>query len=225
MKERPILFSGPMVHALLAGTKTQTRRLVRLPPSSRLVARIVPSDGGLDLWDAEGDDGLGLVWHSIECPHGRPGHRLWVRETWAEREHSVNGVPMDSSTVYYKATDERVATRWRPSIFMPRRASRIALEVTEVRVQRLQEISAEDAKAEGVLLTVRKVSETHGAPLLCISASPYPSEFKPGTRPEDWTPGDYWRHAYAILWDSINGKRARWTSNPWVWAITFRRQA
>jgi hypothetical protein len=135
MKERPILFGGPMVRAILDGSKTQTRRVAKefdeMPNLDGILQRFPRQNG---------------------CPYGTPGDRLWVRETWAH-ERDGTGCP-DDTGVLYRATDpgwddEGTGLRWRPSIFMPRIASRILLEITDVRVQRLQEISEEDARAEG----------------------------------------------------------------------------
>lgn len=180
LKERPILFSGPMVRAILAGTKTQTRRLVKARALEWL---------GPDMFTPEyvADPANGL------CPYGVPGDRLWVRETWQE-----NTPP---SGYIYRADDVagHIDTGWRPSIFMPRAACRIRLEVTDLRVQRLQDISEEDAKAEGVALTetVREARVWHASH----------------------------RAAFAGLWEILNAKRAPWDSNPWTWAITFRQVA
>lgn len=154
MKERPILFSAPMVRAILAGTKTQTRRVVRGP-----IEYLGPSGGQDDLsswgWFFDGEEQHGYMvlargmnerfdngCISIPCPYGVPGDRLWVRETWRGE---------GPGSVKYRADGDDVGSlKWRPSIFMPRWASRIDLEVTEVRVQRVQEITREDAIAEGV---------------------------------------------------------------------------
>ncbi len=143
MKERPILFSGPMVQAILSGKKTQTRRVVKqkhLP----FLANIV---GGF----------LDGKWNQRPLPYGQPGDRLWVRETWAQDD--------EDGTIIYRAEDNEAVKawdqarhesglskyNWRPSIFMPRLASRLTLEVVSVRVERLQDISEEDAIAEGTL--------------------------------------------------------------------------
>lgn len=137
-RERPILFSGPMVRAILAGTKTQTRRVVKVEP------------GKLD------------VGENPACPYGVPGgSRLWVRETWYDDNATRDAEPIPTSHddfIHYRADGEAHDQfeeldgflRWRPSIFMPRWASRITLEVTEVRVERLQEITEADAWAEGI---------------------------------------------------------------------------
>ena len=199
MKERPILFSGPMVRAILAGTKTQTRRLVRLPAHDWALS-------GIPEFLAVG-------------PFGARGDRLWVREAWqvdaprdgswadtmfyGDRISPLDWIPERYRTpahVLHRATwddgTRSTALWWRPSIHMPRWASRLTLEVTEVRVQRLQDISEEDAKAEGVEM---------------IDGDPTP--------PEWWS----YRQEFGHLWDSLNAKRAPWDSNPWVWAVSFRR--
>lgn len=198
MKERPIPFSGPMVRAILAGTKTQTRRVVRNP------ARL----DGLMLSGEEPD------W----CPYGRPGDRLWVRETWALHWYLDDAAPKESIAAgadefWYQALDgvHDPATalashhrgKWRSSRFMPREAARLTLEITDVRVQRLQEISDEDALAEGV-------QEVDGE---------FPLREERMTLP---------LHAFAFLWDQTQLRRKNpgglaWANNPWVWAITFRR--
>jgi hypothetical protein len=196
-KERPILFKGEMVRAILDGSKTQTRRIVKLP-------RLQPWQSGSKGWNyiecshsledcnnfvAGFSDGLGTI-VNVKCPYGkpadplfsRPADWLWVRETF--------GMTVED-TVCYRADEPcSIVTGWRPSIFMPRWASRSLLEVTDVRVERLQSISEEDARAEG------------------ISKNQCP----------DW-------HAvmdYQVLWESINGPGS-WAANPWVWVVEFRR--
>lgn len=150
MKERPILFSAPMVRAILAGTKTQTRRVVK-----QHLERLGDGD-----WYAFDHKGLNYrvnarhttvaAWaHLLQfCPYGQPGDRLWVREAWSGADD-----PSHKHCVHYRADGER-ATRWRPSIHMPRWASRIALEITGVRVERLNDISEADCRAEGLGGTV-----------------------------------------------------------------------
>ena len=161
MKERSIIFSGPMVRAILEGRKTQTRRVVKPQP---------PEDAILTV-DDFGRCLLGSAhsfWNYVKCPYGAPKNRLWVRETFA----------LESPTcAVYQAdqTDKTVVERWRPSIHMPRCASRITLEIVSVRVERLQDISEEDALDEGVFLN----STTHWATEA--------------------------REAYHRLWESING--------------------
>jgi hypothetical protein len=204
VKERPILFSSPMVKAILAGRKTQTRRVLSPQPTSDDIDNAGDCETVIDM--ATGRD--------IRCPYGAEGDRLWVRETWTHDAESLEAcrLAFDCCSVpgygpYYLATEVSPDTlKWKPSIFMPRWASRITLEVTDVRVQRLQEISDSDSEAEGVRpIDAAIVFNDRGGHDRKLS----------GTA----------RGAFACLWDSINGKRAAWASNPWVWAITFRRSA
>lgn len=206
MKERPILFNGAMVRALLAGTKTQTRRVVK--PQPRRV------DGGVPFGDApawaHAEPGSAMM----RCPYGKPGDWLWVKETWRTARSLDNKSPnamgemcIDAgyrkpwAPLAYEADGHR-NTEWRGfemagdaepgktrvSIHMPRWASRITLEITSVRVERLQDISEADAIAEGV----------------------YTDPASPAY------------DAYAQLWDEINGPGS-WAANPWVWVLEFRR--
>jgi hypothetical protein len=191
-KERPILFSAPMVHAILDGSKTQTRRVVKYSCDMEFEPQD-PHYGPYWLayaaGDAMGEDA------KVRCPYGIPGERLWVRETF-------NG---NAEVGYaYRATEpEMNGCPWRPSVFMPRAASRILLEITDVRVQRLQEISEEDARAEGV---------SDGGCLSCGNSEPCGcSDPQPDAR-----------DGFSWLWQSIYGPDS-WHANPWVWAITFRR--
>lgn len=148
MQERPILFSAPMVRALLAGTKTQTRRVVKPQPDSTHSGFPYWSVGGYRAsWCRSAADGGPLMpANPLLCPYGQPGDRLWVRET-----HGYGGDAY-APDVHYRAThpDAPVQGRWLPSIHMRRRDSRILLEITAVRVERLQDISEADALAEGV---------------------------------------------------------------------------
>ena len=188
MKERPILFSAPMVRALLAGTKTQTRRIIKPQHLA-----FFNQDAAAMLSD----------WNERPLPYGQPGDRLWVRETFGHFERNQHFKP--GCNVYYRADGNCLELEpWRPSIHMPRWASRITLEITSVRVERLQEISIEDAKAEGAWgpddSIVQKVADYFGTDI--FSANP--------------------RKAFQMLWESINGPDS-WAANPWVWAIEFRR--
>lgn len=217
MRERPILFSAPMVRAILDGRKTQTRRVVKpaIPHRANLL-RI--DDGAAYFCDGDHPKHHACEEHeyAVRCPYGQPGDRLWVRETWG----LAGDMPHDPGYVEYRADckDGRhnevgdAVQRWRPSIHMPRWASRISLEVTGVRVERLQEISDEDAIAEGVDpspgmrgdddIMVHQVLQTF--PTLRLA---------PVAR-------------YVLLWDSINGGKpgvANWNANPWVWVVEFRR--
>lgn len=238
--ERQILFSGPMVRAILAGTKTQTRRVVVpgrgqdwLSPSRiAAVKRFAPS---ADNWWTMAVGEPNKIVHcghemdgghigSVRCPYGKPGDRLWVRETWAPFDAKTMR-DRDRATLLYRADDERKHESdgpWRPSIYMPRWASRLTLELTDVRVQRLKEISKEDAIAEGA----RPMSST---------ASPYPDSPRwsmQSPHPCETDPVNGYQHclgspqmAFANLWEKINAKRigCAWLDNPWVWCLTFTR--
>ena len=187
MKERPILFSAPMVRALLAGTKTQTRRIVK--------AR--------DLEWMHVHQGLREPDNAERCPYGQPGDRLWVREAFRGcRAYEVQGYPpkdWGNKPIWFEADGappgrpDQWASRSRPSIHMPRWASRITLEVTRVRVERLRACNEVDAIAEG-------------APWAACGA-PQEGSHKAG---------------FAQLWEQING-HGSWEANPWVWVIEFRR--
>lgn len=202
MADRPILFSAPMVRALLAGSKTQTRRPLKIQPLD-----ILPMQG-----DAAGREWVALMTRDPEpkgtvlrCRYGVPGDRLYVRETWQavngndRARHIVTHPAPDRGWIEYAATprDDEPAYKWRPSIHMPRWASRITLDVTGIRVERLQDISEADAIAEGVNVH----SDHHGKPRTSIY-SPV--------------------QAYRDLWESINGEGS-WDANPWVWVVEFPR--
>jgi len=213
-KEQPILFSAPMVRAILEGRKVQTRRVMKPQPGDDWNPEVGicayewkgSGEPGPDFFGAGDED------ECYKCPYGAPGDRLWVRETWANfggyavlYQHHKPGVAYratwDSDKYGWPDFAHHVSYvpggKWRPSIFMPRWPSRITLEITEVRVQRVQEISEEDAVAEG---TGQWAMETN-AILTCETM----------------------RDAYRKLWDSINIKKYPWESNPWVWALSFRR--
>lgn len=236
-KERPILFSPPMVRAILDGRKTQTRRALKPQPK--------PDKGWDWSWPLPGKGvtpGTKVCWRddtkpgtstaNFYCPYGKPGDRLWVKETFAEvhpiaiaegrftkrLDAGIPGPPPVDYLTIYKADGEFPGvhhtqeypwrslttadevekkhyphgreTGWSPSMFMPRRASRLDLLITGIRIERLQDISEADAKAEGVI-------------------------FKPGIT-------NSYRQAFANLWAEINGEGS-WSANPWVWAITFER--
>ncbi len=214
-RERPILFSGEMVRAILAGRKTQTRRVVKLRDPSATYS--THDDEG---WPVSADE-CG-DWIRDPCPFGAPGDRLWVRETHCVVRGTRDPTGRDDDCVFYRADEsscffdpyknrmnERsdffdqcmidVEGGWKPSIHMPRWACRLELEVTGVRVERLQDISDGDAKAEGI-----KCRTEH-------------------------LPGGWCRtepvEEFQQLWDSINGKRdgCDWSSNPWVWVVEFQQ--
>lgn len=203
IKERPILFSSPMIRAILSGAKTQTRRVIRDAYVSRR------KDGCLLLPELLQQIGVGAA-----CPYGRPGDRLWVREkhtfvadVWglhAGVAYQYGGIrwldgdapELVGKTVYNE--DKPEVWKWRSPIHMPRWASRITLEITDVRVERLQEISAGDCLSEGIRL----------------DWEPYTNQLPPSET-------DYY-NAYRDLWKRING-HGSWESSPWVWVITFKR--
>lgn len=216
VRERPILFSGEMVRAILDGRKTQTRRVILPQPLSMELepmvrdhdehpARFFLCDAQLSrrIWAARYNRRSAVgpgewKWATSElraaCPFGQPGDRLWVRETWA----SAGGEDEQPYAVYRADMRGQLVgiARWVPSIHMPRWASRLTLEITEVRVERVQEITEADAKAEGT------------APESCTSRPCSCAHL----------------HGYRRLWDSLNGPRGYgWDANPWVWVLTFRR--
>lgn len=229
MKSRPILFSAPMVRALLGGRKTQTRRALRLAPHHATAASIIPAPGAdAGVFDGLNADGS-ICFHSLLCPYGKPGDTLWVREEHYVRGHwePVDGVRTRTGRMKWRfvAADDvvrfeaptegfrkgrhhkdpgTVAWHKRLARFMPRRLSRITLEVTGVRVERLNSISEADAKAEGAAWRIAPGGDLAGA-------------FE-GLTGEDVTIG-YCAH-FRSLWESINGADS-WDANPWVWVVEF----
>lgn len=228
VRERPILFSGTMVRAILEGRKTQTRRVLRKSPLTHPDSPYYFDHISYDLgYPASRDRAwAGFRYEAQEaeasalyepCPYGKPGDRLWVRETWGDVTRAFQSHDCEDPQVWAYRADEAVhnsrtflehmkdsgivCQQWRPSIFMPRWMSRITLEIESVRVERLQQISLEDIRAEGI---------------------------------EPPTNGDHANQYYreemlrlwATGWDRINGKRAgcAWKDSPWVWVLTFKRK-
>lgn len=211
MAERPILFSGPMVRAILDGSKVQTRRVVKAPKHARgiqLVARA--PEPHMAAFHGTYWEGGTLMYKEFKCPYGVPGDRLWVRETHGLVWPHEFWAPPSECSVEYRADlpsgctdrpgrwpieckDDPKCPKWRPSIFMKREHSRITLEVTDVRVERVQDISDSDALDEG----------TASAPGTYDGAQ---------------------AEVFADLWDSINAKRpgCSWEDNPFCWAVTFK---
>jgi len=237
VKERPILFSGPMVRAILDGRKVQTRRIVKhckqftdfdSSPSAAYDALMADDRSGAFFLVA-GDHGYTDF---VPCPFGKPGDQFWVREAFRADP------PMDGSWDYYSFSDGVLSNysaipmqfrnpshviyaadlahrdlKYKPSIHMPRWASRITLEVTDVRVERLNDISDEDIEAEGTSEWVASGG---------IVYAPRPGF--DGCAPDDFgnvkvKPN---RVAFCSLWESINGTGS-WSANPWVWVVSFRR--
>lgn len=191
MRERPIIFSAPMVQAILEGRKTQTRRVLHREK----------------LYNGYAFDDPRIA---RACPHGQPGDRLWARETFAVIT-GVGRAPHVDDAVEYRADNSPAgevighARAWRPSIFMPRAYSRITLEVVGVRVERVQDISEADARAEGADQEFRTVV------------------YSPAGVKDYHMPVSY-RGGFANLWDSINETRGYgWDTNPWVWVVEFKR--
>lgn len=203
MTERPIIFSGPMVRAILDGRKTQTRRAIKLPedvtegprywttPTGRPQAGY--ANPGVNYWTPSGN-------HIDPCPYGFPGDMLWVRETFANMEYECN-----PPAYTYRADTPSTATpgwalppgvKWKPSIHMPRAAARLFLRVTDVRVERLQDIDESDAWREGV----------------------EPARAGQG----DSGPIKTHRTGFVRLWNKLNEQRGYgWLMNPWVWVVSF----
>ena len=207
MKERPILFSGPMVRALLDGSKTQTRRAMKPQPTEFVGGPGVTLQDGSPAPLIPLDDSVEPYGREIACPYGKLGDRLWVRETWHDASSSLH-----SCALYRADGIDLHWDKWAPSIHMPRWASRITLEITSVRVERLQDISEADALAEGIV----------ECPIPADDEGPRRIGYMVG--PDDGKSGLSVTpiQAYRDLWESINGPES-WAANPWVWAIEFRR--
>lgn len=207
MKDRPILFSGPMVRAIFDDRKTNTRRVIKNYPEYGIQPCYYSKTG----WAKSNERGS-CTCAPFPCPYPAKT-KLWVRET-----HHVLSAGYKDGTgreIVYKADDPDFPYGWTPSIFMPKWAARLWLEVVNVRVERLQEISEEDAQKEGVDFdTCMSCGYSYfdcilqGDHHLCRESPIYP-------RPA--------RSDFMDLWDSINGKKYPWSSNPWVWVIEFKR--
>lgn len=210
MKERPILMNTEMVKAILEGRKTQTRRVIKpIPQWVYEAGKAFDSNKNPYLQMGLNDDS-GASW-SKKCHYGKVGDRLWVRETFAEY-FSIH-TPDDPDYLYkasdYSSDDYRLKDiKWTPSIFMPKHACRLKLEITDIRVERVQEISPEDAVKEGIKVVSHPsaIQELWGIENLNYMC-PMPDE------------------AFSYLWNSINGKKedCSWDNNPYVWVIEFKR--
>lgn len=208
MKERGMIFNAEMVRAILDGRKTQTRRIVKLQPDEDGLAKVTNGP-----WVDTSE-------RNYRCPFGDVGDRIWVRETFQGPlfDYEQMEAYLEDSSRFekpefcqyaadgghrpeYQDAEDNLRHGWRPSIHMPRWASRILLEITDVRIERLNSISQEDARAEGVGLTGWR-----------------PTYSDPDSGGEVMTPYDN----FAQLWESIYGEES-WNSNPWVWVIEFKR--
>ena len=212
MKERPVIFNGEMVRAILDGRKTQTRRVMAVQPESnqlgllRITDSTKRSDIGKYHWAESNATGTHQRSALFSCPFGQVGDRMWVRETFMD----LTGTGIEATTGKFEGFAYRADTptgsygdevrkeyglKWTPSLHMPRKACRILLEITAVRVERLNDISHDDAKAEGCCY-----GRGGGVPDFAV------------------TPADH----FPTLWASIYGEES-WSANPWVWVIEFRR--
>ncbi|MBQ4778118.1 hypothetical protein [Pectobacterium versatile] len=204
MKERGIIFNGEMVRATLSGQKTQTRRVVKSQPDEDGLARL------------RGGPWMDTSERVYRCPFGQPGDRLWVRETSGLQvrrdalggtgEFRVYRASNPDAIRFTTASGKIYPIKWIPSIHMPRYASRILLEITDVRVERLNDISEEDCWAEGIDAVDGRFEN---AEIIDMAR-------KTGCCIDDAKP------MFALLWQSIYGEES-WQANPWCWTITFKR--
>jgi len=226
--ERPILMSAPMARAILAGEKTQTRRVCK-PAEKAGLSFVVPLEP--PGWFGNEEGGV-----EFKSPYGARGDRLWVREAWALIDADYKRANLENATsIVYRADGLKVpnqrdpevraifadkfrvpldAIKWRPSIHMPRIASRLTLEITAVRVERLQDISSRDCLAEGIAEVEFRPDD--GFPM-CLGYMVGPNDGKASLKV---TP----QEAYRELWEQINGPGS-WELNPWVWVVEFKRVA
>jgi hypothetical protein len=202
MKERPLLFNAEMVRAILDGRKTQTRRMVKPQPfdASPIIGGAIQV-----LWDGREDtDKFARGTITKLCPFGTVGDRLYVRETWSCMERD----PIPGCEVAYKADlnggTSQVWEPWKPSIHMPRWASRITLEITGVRVERVHDISAKDIIAEGAVERPHHDQHLGKMPVSAFDKKAYPDL------------RSLWAHGW-------NGIYKNWKDNPWVWVVEFKR--
>ncbi|AHF77948.1 Phage protein [Sodalis praecaptivus] len=231
MKERPIIFRADEVRAILDGRKTQTRRVMKPQPSDDFCPDIAQGDEPTAI-DNNGEMYPGKPIFGVpdkyedqgyKSPYGQPGERLWVRETWQAIHDSTDewghveertyapSIPKEKDTYWHTVYQEYFGDEnredrgfpWRPAIHMPREASRITLEITGVRVERLRDISEEDARSEGII---------DGGCINCGNPEPCSCD----------TPNPDARDSFVYLWQSIYGEES-WQTNPFVWVIEFKR--
>lgn len=212
-KDRPILMNGPMVRAVLDGSKTQTRRIMRIPDGIKpewLQCNLY-FKGTAQMNTGAAPCSAPMAGWSATCPLGQPGDRLWVREAWRSYA-SLDDIPprniAQGAGIQYEAGGSNLNGRekvegmgkYRPSMFMPHWASRITLEITNIRVEQLQDISEEDAATEGIYL------HADGNYTNYLSETGYALNAK---------------SSFSSLWESINGPGS-WDTNPWVWVVEFK---
>ncbi|HBR2315728.1 TPA: hypothetical protein L9P45_003526 [Klebsiella pneumoniae] len=241
MTERGMIFNAEMVRAILDGRKTQTRRIMTVQPQSsefglRYIAESsLAKEVGMYFWSQSDACGMKARSKPFACPYGKPGDRIWVRETWssdfanyypndrvwyaADNNRRLDIEVVDGVRgIYSPESDVHVPFRWRPSIHMPRWASRILLEITDVRVERLNAISEEDAQREGVHAEVWDQT---------VVARNYAArdeffQFWSEDMPHYVEMNQLYRSSFRSLWESIYGSE-NWLANPWVWVIEFKR--
>lgn len=204
MNERPIIFCDEMVRAILDDRKTQTRRVILPQPKDEdmplkpiLRKRMVGglAEGYYDgTWSYDGDP----MNTQYKCPYGKVGDLLWVREGWLH--FGDKNYPSQRAVMYKTNYDAKESKKFKSPIFMPKWAARIWLEITGIRVERLQDITEDGAKGEGAK-----------------ACYPYGKKF-------EYQPNPSWHSGFKILWDSLNAKRGfGWDTNPWVWVIEFKK--
>lgn len=242
--ELQILFSASMVRAILEGRKTVTRRVMKPQPDTDATITVESYNVAVTNrhgYQEAGPEIFGAWWRDGEsgckCPYGKPGDRLWVRETCFINDYREAAVPVDERAeceIIYRADGlpdwegEEELIRWRSSIHMPRWASRILLEITDVRVERLQDISEEQAQAEGCFFTDygRKCGHT-GSGWTEVGDCQAPEAHHPlrngwmwdkTSSPNECLGTATW--AFANLWQKTGGD---WDANPWVWVVEFKR--
>jgi hypothetical protein len=244
MKSRGRIFSGESVRAIMEGRKTQTRRIIKPQPSPHhgITALFGTSPDGVafgpaGVWPESGPDYPDGPEDERRCPAGVPGDRIWVRETWDNLDgyRTDEGVrdPIYAADYSNGHPVSMPMRKWRSPMLMPRWASRLELEVTSVRVERLHEITIADIVAEGVQYPVSTDDAPPGMcrPLIRMGGKHPVSDYlglpltdvMHGGIPPGETHERYLRAYFASGWDDLNHKRAPWASNPWVWVIEFRR--
>ncbi|HBR1399320.1 TPA: morphogenetic protein [Klebsiella pneumoniae] len=228
MTERGMIFNAEMVRAILDGRKTQTRRIMKVQPESNQLGLLLITDStkhsdiGKYHWAESNATGNHVRSKLFACPFGAVGDQIWVRETFQGPlfDYELMDEYLEDSSKFekpefcqyaadgghrpeYQDANDNLRHGWRPSIHMPRWASRLLLEITDVRVERLNAISEEDARAEGI---IDGGCLNCGEPEPCGCANPEPDA----------------TDAFAYLWQSIYGQE-NWNANPWVWVIEFKR--
>ncbi len=224
MTERGMIFNAEMVRAILDGRKTQTRRVMKPQPADDIARGVFPNPDTFG-WKSSLKHKHGSITAHF-CPFGKPGDRIWVRETWAEAGAGAPNLKLYRANYpahvpsRYENVPPAEEIRWTPSIHMPRWASRILLEITDVRVERLNSISDADCIAEGIIPVPKDRDDDHqfwrdyhlsGDGTFCVHSP---------------------RESFESLWKSVRGKSfeqeedtgpGSWQANPWVWVIEFKR--